>query len=361
MTTVTQADFDRIATFVAVADELSMEPFVSDDNHEKLVQLKEPDGSHVFAGYFCHPAFLKSAILPFRKLWLSSETCAFEKVRDVVFQVHPDQNQLRGYRHWFYGIYSHQLDQPADGKWAEESRRDILDIWIYTQAIHVGKKEFKKGRTLGRFTLKDFDQWAERIGRERFEFLFRSSIRLVAGVYIQFLTKLTKPLFDLLKREHGMLPGFEANAALKYNWYPDPRYRITFDDVFWHLDKESTEETFDRLLERHKYAGLKSFLQGCFENQRDALAAVRKDITFASLLKSSGTVVLKGDENVPDDQLMCHYIAGSGSPFTPVDFKVYKQRKVRFANDTEERLTAAYAHFRNFFLEERWRLRRGSS
>ena len=35
MSSVAQADFDRIATFVAVADELSMEPFVSDDNHEK--------------------------------------------------------------------------------------------------------------------------------------------------------------------------------------------------------------------------------------------------------------------------------------------------------------------------------------
>ena len=50
-----------------------------------------------------------SAILPFRKLWLSSETCAFEKVRDFVFQIHPDQNQLRGYCHWFYDIYSRQL------------------------------------------------------------------------------------------------------------------------------------------------------------------------------------------------------------------------------------------------------------
>jgi hypothetical protein len=358
MSSIAQSDFDRIATFVAVADELSMEPFVSDDNHERLVQFKKPDGSHGVAGYFCHPAFLKSAILPFRKLWLSSETCAFEKVRDVVFQVHPEQNQVRSYRHWFYDIYSGQLDQPAAQEWAKESRRDILDIWIYTQAIHVGKKEFKKGRTVGRFTLKDFDQWAERIGRERFEFLFRSSVRVVAGVYVQFLTTLARPLFDLLKSEHGMVPGFEANAALKYNPYPDPRYRITFDDVFWHLDKESTEETFDRLLERHTYAGLKAFLQGYFENKRDALAAVSKDMTFPALLKSSDTVLLKSDDVVQDNQLMCHYSAGSGTPFTPVDFKVYKQRKARFANDSEKALTDAYAHFRNSLFEERRRQRR---
>jgi hypothetical protein len=60
---VTQAEFDRLATFVAVAEELSMEPFVSDDNHERLFQSKNTDGSQAFMGEFCHPAFLKSAIL----------------------------------------------------------------------------------------------------------------------------------------------------------------------------------------------------------------------------------------------------------------------------------------------------------
>jgi len=40
MSPLTQAEFDRLATFVAVAEELSMEPFVSDDNHERLVQIE---------------------------------------------------------------------------------------------------------------------------------------------------------------------------------------------------------------------------------------------------------------------------------------------------------------------------------
>jgi len=66
-----------------------MEPFVSDDNHERLVQFKKSDGAQFLIAHFCHPAFLKSAILPFRKLWLSSETCAFEKIRNLVFQTHP--------------------------------------------------------------------------------------------------------------------------------------------------------------------------------------------------------------------------------------------------------------------------------
>jgi hypothetical protein len=42
---------------VAVAEELGMEPFVSDDNHERLVQVKKSDGSKLVVAHFCHPRF----------------------------------------------------------------------------------------------------------------------------------------------------------------------------------------------------------------------------------------------------------------------------------------------------------------
>jgi hypothetical protein len=356
MNLLAQADFDRLATFVAVAEELSMEPFVSDDNHESLVQSKKSDGSQLVTAYFCHPAFLKSAVLPFRKLWLSSETCAFEKIRDLVFQTGPDQNELVGYRYWFYDSYSQRLNEPADREWAEQSRRDILDIWLYTQAVHVGKRETEKGKTIGRFTLQDFDQWAERIGRERFEYLFRSSLRAIAFVYVQFLAKLAGPLFVLLQRDYGMAPGFEAAAALKYNPYPDARYRIIFEDLFWHLDKESMEQTFARLLERHTYGGLKSFLQAYFDSMPEALAAVCEDMTLPAMLERTGAVLLKHDQAI-QDQLMCHYRATWGTAFSPVDFEVYKNRKLRFLQDSDRMLADAYDNFRNSFLEERRRQR----
>ena len=142
---------------------------------------------------------------------LSSETCAFEKIRKS-FKRTPDENEVLKYRYSFYNMYAHQLDEPADREWAKESRRDVLDIWLYTQAIHVGKKELEKGKTSGRFTLQDFDEWAERIGRQRFEYLLRSSLRIIAFVYIQFLKQVARPFFALLYREYGMTPGFEASA-----------------------------------------------------------------------------------------------------------------------------------------------------
>ena len=351
-----QPEFDQLATFVAVAEELAMEPFVSDDNHEKLVRLGERSGEQNVIAHFCHPMVLKSALLPFRKLWLLSEPCAFERIRDLVFQAYPNQNEVSGYRSWFYDIYSRQLDQPASPEWAKESRRDILDIWIYTQAVHVGKKDLGKGKIVGRFTLQDFDQWAERIGREKFEYLFRSSLREIASIYVSFLHELARPLFDFLQREQRMAPGFEAAATLKYSPYPDPRCSITFDDPFWHLDKESIEETFDRLLARHTYDIIRSFLRAYFGSKPDALAAVCEDAGFSAMLKRTGAVLLKENE-VVKDRLICSHSEAWGTAFGPIKFEVYQGRKIRFFENCEAKFVDAYADFRRCLFEERKRQR----
>ena len=49
--------------------------------------------------------------------------------------------------------------------------------------------------------------------RNNFEYLFRTSLRVIASIYIQFLIKLAEPLFVLLHHDFKMVPGFEAAAA----------------------------------------------------------------------------------------------------------------------------------------------------
>ena len=82
---MTQSEFDQLATFIAVAEELSMEPFVSADNHEKLAQFKGAGGSDRVIAFFCHPAFLKSVLMTFRKLWWDSEPREFERFASSCF------------------------------------------------------------------------------------------------------------------------------------------------------------------------------------------------------------------------------------------------------------------------------------
>jgi hypothetical protein len=347
---LSQSEFDQLATYVAVAEELRAEPFMSEDNQERLINSPESDPSRFFA-HFCHPAFLKSAVAPFRKLWLQSEPCAYERVRELVFRANTSEPALALHVHFFTKIYSTKLNSPPDIRWSEDSAREIINLWLYTQAVHAGPKEFPDGRRKDRkrnhYELKDFDKKAQEIGREKFEFLFRVSIRTIGSFYTEFLEKLAYPLFHSLVRQ-SMKPGFEAAAALKYNPYPDRRYNITFDDVFWHLDKEAMEETFDRLLARRRYQILHTLFSGFFKNRAEALAAVCENESFHELLERNKAVILHEGPSAEDQShIMCM------GPF-----EVYRNKKIRFLTTTEAEFVEAYEDFRECLFEERKRQRK---
>jgi hypothetical protein len=259
---MTQPEFDSLAIFVAVVEELRREPFFSEDRHDKM------KGD---TGIFCHPMFLKSAVLPFRKIWMGRERCAFLRrdqtgkitggIRELVFREFPDRAYVEAYRERFYDMFEGQLTTPIGNGWATESQREIVDLWLNTQTFHTGQRyDAKKKET----DYGDFNKCDTRIGREKFEFLFRASIGIFGSYYIEFEEALAFPLFKKLRDEQGMKPGFEADVALKYNPYPSPDYKIIFDDVFWHLKRETIEETFDRLLARHQFNGVHDFLHALF-------------------------------------------------------------------------------------------------
>ncbi|PYL12077.1 MAG: hypothetical protein DMF48_03655 [Verrucomicrobia bacterium] len=117
------------------------------------------------------------------------------------------------------------------------------------------------------------------------------------------------------------------------------------------------EDTFDRLLERHTYDSLKSLFQAYFSNKHEALAAVCEDMTVPAMLERTGAVLLKNDE-VMQDQLMCHHRAKWGMAFAPIDFEVYEKRKVRFSKNSDRMLADVYEDFRECFFEARRRQRR---
>jgi hypothetical protein len=353
------SDFNRLGIFVAVAGELRREPFLSEDNHEKLTLLSESlDSTRNVSAHFTHPAFLKSAVLPFRKLWEgSSDVCAFDKIRDLVFEKHPDRGSIEPYHPVFYDAYSRLLDEPAAKEWAEESRRKILNIWIYTQGIHAGQRENRKRQIVSSSepTLNDFITCATRIGREKFEYLFRTSLREVGSMYVQFLEKFAAPLFWSLARTTGFAIESETSAALQFNPYPDPRYNITFDDVFWHLDKESMEETFDRLLARQSYGALHSLFQGLFATRAAALAAVCRDENLHKLLETIGAVILQENET-PQGHCIGTYSGGlPGLRFEAVEVQVYAEKKLKFFRDSESACVETYGNFRECLFGERQR------
>lgn len=349
---MTQEEFNNLAIFVAVVEELRKEPFFSEDNHDKL----SGDG----AGIFCHPMFLKSAVLPFRKIWMAREGCAFRKrdgtggIRDLVFRDFPDKRILEGYGYWFYTHFEKQLTDSFGYGWAQESKQEIIDLWLNTQIAHTGPKDPAKKKTWER-DLADFNKCGARIGREKFEFLFRASIETVGHFYILFEETLAFPLFKKLRGEDGMKPSFEADVALKYNPYPDPKYKIVFDDVFWHLKRETEEETFYRLLGRQQFSGLRAFLHALFSKAQEALGCVRELDNLAALLKHFNAVILDKDSK-PEGKFLCRSNTNTG--YAPgaqgrISFDAYEARKIRFYDDSFEVLGAVYIKFRTVFIEER--------
>ena len=149
-----------------------------------------------------------------------------------------------------------------------------------------------------------------------------------------------------------MVPGFEASAALKDNPYPDPQSRITFDDVFWHLNKESMEETFDRLLDRSSYAGMKCLLRAFYpRNWPAALAAVCEAADFSTFLAANGGRVLEENENI--EGFPCNAVTNSPSPFGIIRVEVYEGRQVRFSYGTGNIFPRIYEDFRNCLFAER--------
>lgn len=341
---MTQDEFDNLAIFVAVVEELRREPFFSEDNHDKL------SGG---GGVFCHPMFLKSAVLPFRKIWMGSERCAFRKyngkggIRDLVFREHPDKRLLQGYGSWFYDAFEGQLIAPLGNGWATESKQEVINLWLNTQAAHTGSKNSAKKKAW-ESDLSDFDKCDAKIGHEKFEFLFRSSIGIIGHFYILFEETLAFPLFKKLWDEQGMKPSFEADFALKYNPYPDPKYKIHFDDVFWHLSRETMEESFIRLLARQRFSGLRDLLRSLFGKVNEAIDCVGKCKTLDTLFSEAKVIVLT--ENPEPGIVWKGRFNGNsypefGRPSRIGYFEAFEGRKIRFHNAAQSVLSDVYVEF----------------
>ena len=115
------------------------------------------------------------------------------------------------------------------------------------------------------------------------------------------------------------------------------------------------EDTFDRLLERHTYHILRSFLQKYFQSRHARSPRYVNTRVFGGMLTGTGAVVLKQDDVVEDRHLLVQHSTIWGTAFGPVKFEVYQGRKVRFGNGSDKKFTEAYADFRACLFEERKR------
>jgi hypothetical protein len=153
-----------------------------------------------------------------------------------------------------------------------------------------------------------------------------------------------------------MKPRFEAEVALKYNPYPDSKYKIIFDDEFWLQNRETMEQTFFRLLTRQQFFGLRDFLRSLFETIAEAICCVNNCDTVDALLKDSGATIL-GQKPSAESRLVCMSARNVDCGRKQMKFTAFEGRKVWISSENKKVLEELYFQFRGVLLEARRRQR----
>jgi hypothetical protein len=178
--------------------------------------------------------------------------------------------------------------------------------------------------------------------------------------YLHFAQIVAEPIFQHLQ-SRGYVPKFEVSLALRFNPYLEKNSRL-LKDPFWHLDKETEEQTFDRMLKRQRFDGVESlfsslYFKGMGYAKRNAMTDLKRFENLTDLLseysvtrlsQSNKSLSSMGQFSVRED--------GYGSCSYPVI--VYEEKTIYFEGKSEEILRVIYGAFRNAFLRHREHVKR---
>ena len=280
---------------------------------------------------------------------MPTEPCAYEKIRDLIYEIFPTSALLQGLHYWFYEDYQRTLNRQVFDEGKIKTVGKTIDIWINTQAVHTGQRPQGK-RMLGDYTVRDFDDALKLSGRPRFEFEFRVGLKCVSSIFAGFYTDIVAPLFSFLKN-CGHQPSFEVMVAMSHGAYPKAAEHIRIKDCFWHMDKESPEETFDRLLGRQDFDNLDTFFCGYFFKRQPALEAVVNFETLAAFF--TGTLGEVIPAPLETDRLMSRFWAKGDFNYNGGEVIVFENRCVQFNGCSEHFISTQYAAFRDAFIKHR--------
>ncbi len=353
-TAYSKADFDALTTFVAIADELSHEPFLSEDTHETVYNADSKDPLRPPLGLFTHPALLKSAAIAFRKLW-QPDCYAYPTICQLIANRSVDANHRQAALIEIK-VYPKQLAKKAMSEWSDLTVEEVFKLWFNTQIAHAGPKNAKKKKGQS-YDLEDFDRVVQQLGRAKFEYMFRVRLRTIGGNIVLRCKDFVFPEYWSLLKE-GYKPSFKVELALRNSPYPDQSSGISIDDHFWHLDKETTEETFLRLIERQLFAHLRSFLRGYYGNSKHALAAVSNFGSFDEVLLQTKAKIHGPGDKLPPDVIPAGGLQGmSLLGNMPGKLTLYSNRIVIFEEKAHEILRQSYTLLRKMLFEERMKQR----
>jgi hypothetical protein len=251
---VNQEEIDAVALYVEAAEELRNEHFFSEDEHIILSGIN-PSCPFPEQATFGLPEHLKSALAPFRRLWMRTELTHFGKVHGILCRECPEEplrNYIKSLGRAFREAKRRWSVPPGLATTAIKPE-GIIDIWLNTRFAHVGSSA-----RAGEFERQDFDKLQASIGAARFEFLFRLTVREIGVIFINLLPVAMAALAYWKERE-GKAPS--VSIATPFGGHGTQKAA----DGSWISRNAPTQETLDqklqRLLKRQRFDHLRTFIE----------------------------------------------------------------------------------------------------
>lgn len=157
-------ELDGVALYIITARELKSCRFFVEEHHQLSISFRHGDPPEAVQGRFPDPDTVSAALIPFRKLWMKGEPCFYRHVANTI-KMHCED--LRWLVDFSFCLNSDAPRMVPFLRDVELSTEDVVDMWLNTRYMHVGK-----ARRKGRFSREDFARWERDIGPTLFEYYF---------------------------------------------------------------------------------------------------------------------------------------------------------------------------------------------
>jgi len=270
----TQEEVDAVAYFVEAATELSNSTFIQEE-FQSLSFSPVDSNQGQDGATFPDPDVVKSALVPFRRVWHQGEPCYFRRVANILYKHHE-------YTRYFLRPLAFDDDASlVNQMWlrdCELSPSDVINLWLNTRYHHVGKSKMA-----GKFTREDFENYENQIGPVRFEFVFLSAVQEVT-VFLQNMLKCASQFIETVetKPSFGKLGEQETGPVVRTT--PG----ITTDLL-------SPEKKIWRLRRRRNYNAIHKLLEMGSVLDVSVVSALEPDSTMEDLIERVGISLVNCD------------------------------------------------------------------
>ena len=243
-TTPSQQELDAVAHFVEGTHELSKSPFFIEEYRSLSISMRKGEPDEKIKVSLPDSNIVAAMLVPFRRLWQQSQPCNYRKVANILKKYVPDFR-------WFIDSVLLNEDHAVvkDLPWFKNinlSFANVIDVWLNTRYMHVGKSSHH-----GQFTRQDFNKFSQEIGPALFEYYFLSAV-YEAGICLFNLCQCSESFLRGFKKQ-GLVPSFEIRAQSQQD-------NIERHTPGFTPDGDSPEQRVWKLRRRKHYDGLNRFL-----------------------------------------------------------------------------------------------------